>query len=65
MNQEERLAAIRELYPTHDALKRRVRELEARLRAIATAKPMEGEPLWHFFDRVQAIASQSDAGSVK
>lgn len=33
--QEERLALIRELYPTHDALKRRVRELEA---DIAAAK---------------------------
>jgi len=33
MNQKERLAAIRELYPTHDALKRRVRELEAALSA--------------------------------
>lgn len=44
----------------HQRLRDRVAELEARLRAIATAKPMEGEPLWHFFDRVQSIASQAD-----
>jgi hypothetical protein len=51
----------------HEALlakaRRRIAKLESRLLAIATAKPMEGEPLWYFLDRVQAIASQSDAGA--
>lgn len=37
--------------------------LKSRLRYIANAKPSSGEPLWHFIDRIQGVASQANPGA--